>query len=440
MALEQAGSRLGEKVLPSRAMSDDLTALVTGLAQRAKDASRVLANASTAQKNAVLRRAAEALRGEAGDRVIEANTQDMAAAEQMGLSKAMLERLQLDRKRLDGVADGLDQVAALPDPVGMLVDERVLDNGLRVGKMRAPLGLIGIIYESRPNVTADAASLCLKSGNAVLLRGGKEAFHSNTAIAEVFTQALAAEGLPREAVTLLPTTDRQATLVMIGLDGILDMVIPRGGEGLIRFVAEHARVPVIQHYKGVCHVFVDGSADPDMALEIALNAKVQRPGVCNAMETLLVDAALAPTFLPKLGAAMGARGVEIHADDRAAAHLSGVKPASEADWDTEYLDLILNVGVVDGIDAALAHVAKHGSNHTEAIVTKDAGHADRWLREVDASLVLVNASTRFNDGFALGLGAEIGISTTKLHAYGPMGLAELCTLKWVGQGEGQVRQ
>ncbi len=421
-------------------MSDDLTALVTGLAQRAKDASRVLANATTAQKNAVLRRAAVALRGEAGDRVIEANAQDMAAAEQMGLSKAMLDRLQLDRQRLDGVADGLEQVAALPDPVGTVVEERVLDNGLRVGKMRAPLGLIGIIYESRPNVTADAASLCLKSGNAVLLRGGKEAFHSNTAIAEVFTQALAAEGLPPEAVTLLPTTDRQATLVMIGLDGILDMVIPRGGEGLIRFVAEHARVPVIQHYKGVCHVFVDGSADPEMALEIALNAKVQRPGVCNAMETLLVDAALAPTFLPKLGAAMGAKGVEIHADDRAAAHLNGVKPASEADWDTEYLDLILNVGVVDGIDAALAHVAKHGSNHTEAIVTKDAAHADRWLREVDASLVLVNASTRFNDGFALGLGAEIGISTTKLHAYGPMGLAELCTLKWVGQGEGQVRQ
>lgn len=440
MADEQAGSRSEEKVLPSPAMSDDLTALVTGLAQRAKDASRVLANASTAKKNAVLRRAADALRGAAGDRVIEANARDMVAAEQMGLSKAMLDRLQLDRTRLDGVADGLEQVVSLPDPVGAMVEERVLENGLRVGKMRAPLGLIGIIYESRPNVTADAASLCLKSGNAVLLRGGKEAFHSNTAIAEVFTQALADEGLPPEAVTLLPTTDRQATLVMIGLDGIVDMVIPRGGEGLIRFVAEHAKVPVIQHYKGVCHVFVDRSADPDMALEIALNAKVQRPGVCNAMETLLVDAAVAPTFLPKLGAAMGARGVELHADDRAASHLNGVKPASEADWDTEYLDLILNVGVVDGIDAALEHVAKHGSNHTEAIVTKDADHADRWLREVDASLVLVNASTRFNDGFALGLGAEIGISTTKLHAYGPMGLAELCTLKWVGQGEGQVRQ
>lgn len=440
MTPEGRGSRQPQKVLPSQAMSDDLTALVTGLAQRAKDASRVLASASTERKNAVLRRVADALRGEAGDRVLAANVKDMAAAKGMGLSKAMLDRLELDRKRLDTVADGLDQVVALSDPVGAVVEERVLPNGLRVGRMRIPLGLIGIIYESRPNVTADAASLCLKSGNAVLLRGGKEAFHSNTAIAEIFTQALRDEGLPPEVVTLLPTTDRQATLVMIGLDGIVDMVIPRGGEGLIRFVAEHAKVPVIQHYKGVCHVFVDRTADPEMALQIALNAKVQRPGVCNSMETLLVDASVAPTFLPKLGAAMQAEGVEIHADDRAAACLNGVKRASAEDWDTEYLDLILNVGVVDGIDGALDHVAKHGSNHTEAIVTKDATNADRWLREVDASLVLVNASTRFNDGFALGLGAEIGISTTKLHAYGPMGLAELCTLKWVGQGEGQVRQ
>jgi glutamate-5-semialdehyde dehydrogenase len=440
MTPEGSGSRLPQKVLPSRAMSDDLTALVTGLAQRAKDASRVLASASTERKNAVLRRVADALRGEAGDRVLAANVKDMGIAKGMGLSKAMLDRLELDRKRLDAVADGLDQVVALSDPVGAVVEERVLTNGLRVGRMRVPLGLIGIIYESRPNVTADAASLCLKSGNAVLLRGGKEAFHSNTAIAEIFTRALRDEGLPPEVVTLLPTTDREATLVMIGLDGIVDMVIPRGGEGLIRFVAEHAKVPVIQHYKGVCHVFVDRTADPEMALQIALNAKVQRPGVCNSMETLLVDAGVAPTFLPKLGAAMQAEGVEIHADGRAAAYLNGVKRASDEDWDTEYLDLILNVGVVDGIDGALDHVAKHGSNHTEAIVTKDATNADRWLREVDASLVLVNASTRFNDGFALGLGAEIGISTTKLHAYGPMGLAELCTLKWVGQGEGQVRQ
>ena len=421
-------------------MSDDLTTLVTGLAERAKGATRQLAAASTEQKNAVLRRAAAALRGEAGDRVLDANDKDMVAAAEMGLSKAMLDRLQLDRKRLDVVADGLDQVVSLPDPVGSIVEERVLDNGLRVSKMRAPLGLIGIIYESRPNVTADAASLCLKSGNAVLLRGGKEAFLSNTAIAKIFTDALRAEGLPPESVTLLPTTDRQATLVMIGLDGIVDMVIPRGGEGLIRFVAEHAKVPVIQHYKGVCHVFVDRTADPDMALSIALNAKVQRPGVCNSMETLLVDESVAPSFLPQLGTAMSKEGVEIRADDRAASYLNGVKRASDEDWDTEYLDLILNVGVVDGIDGALEHVAKHGSNHTEAIVTKDDANAARWLREVDASLVLVNASTRFNDGFALGLGAEIGISTTKLHAYGPMGLAELCTLKWVGQGDGQVRQ
>ncbi|MGD8316739.1 MAG: glutamate-5-semialdehyde dehydrogenase [Myxococcales bacterium] len=421
-------------------MSEDLTELVTGLAKKAKAASRVLAVASTQRKNAVLRRAASALRGEAGARVLEANQKDLEAARDMGLSKAMLDRLELDRKRLDGVADGIDQVADLPDPVGTVVEERVLENGLHIGKMRAPLGLIGIIYESRPNVTADAASLCLKSGNAVLLRGGKEAFHSNTAIARIFDQALREEGLPPEAVTLLPTTDRKATLVMIGLDGIVDMVIPRGGEGLIRFVAEHAKVPVIQHYKGVCHVFVDRSADPEMALRIAMNAKVQRPGVCNAMETLLVDESIAPTFLPKLGAAMKEEGVEIRADERAAQYLNDVKRAAAEDWDTEYLDLILNVAVVDGIDGAIAHVAKHGSNHTEAIVTRDGANADRWMREVDASLVLVNASTRFNDGFALGLGAEIGISTTKLHAYGPMGLAELCTLKWVGQGEGQVRQ
>ncbi|HSN84920.1 MAG TPA: glutamate-5-semialdehyde dehydrogenase, partial [Polyangiales bacterium] len=322
-------------------MSEDLTALVTGLAERAKQASRVLAITSTERKNAVLRRAANALRGEPGDRVLEANAKDLAAAQETGLSKAMLDRLQLDRKRLDAVADGVDQVASLPDPVGSVVEERVLENGLRVGKMRAPLGLIGIIYESRPNVTADAASLCLKSGNAVLLRGGKEAFHSNTAIAEIFERALREEGLPAEAVTLLPTTDRQATLVMISLDGIVDMVIPRGGEGLIRFVAEHAKVPVIQHYKGVCHVFVDRSADPEMALQIALNAKVQRPGVCNAMETLLVDERIAPTFLPKIGAAMKAEGVEIRADERAAEILGDVKRATPEDWDTEYLDLIL---------------------------------------------------------------------------------------------------
>ena len=427
-------------MLRSEAMEPDLTALVTDLATRAKSASRVLATSSTQTKDAVLRRVADALRSGQGDRVLDANVTDMAQAKEMGLSQAMLDRLRLDRKRLDGVAEGIEQVIALPDPVGTRVDERVLENGLRVSRMRAPLGLIGIIYESRPNVTADAASLCLKSGNGVLLRGGKEAFASNQAIAKLFVDALVAEGLPEEAVTLLPTTDRQATLVMIGLDGILDLVIPRGGEGLIRFVAQNAKVPVIQHYKGVCHVYVDGSADQDMALRIALNAKTQRPGVCNAMETILVDEACAPRFLPRLDDAMKAEGVELRVDARAAKHLNGVSLATAADWDTEHLDLILNVGVVQGIDGALAHVAEHGSNHTEAIVTEERAHADRWLREVDASLVLVNASTRFNDGFALGLGAEIGISTTKVHAYGPMGLEELCTEKWVGQGKGQLRE
>lgn len=421
-------------------MASDLATQVTDLAQRAKHASRVLAVTRTEKKNAVLRRVAKALRGPAGERVLQANAEDMVAAKDMGLSKAMLDRLLLDRKRLDGVADGVDQVAALPDPVGSLSQERVLDNDLRVGKMRVPLGLIGIIYESRPNVTADAASLCLKSGNAVLLRGGKEAFQSNQAIAAIFSQALIEEGLPPESVTLLPTTDREATLVMIGLSGIVDLVIPRGGEGLIRFVAENAKVPVIQHYKGVCHVYVDGSADLDKALAIALNAKVQRPGVCNAMETILVDVSCAPEFIPRLGEAMKREGVELRADDRAYELLDGAVRATAEDWDTEYLDLILSVGVVDGFEAALEHVAKHGSNHSEAIVTETSEHAERWLREVDASLVLVNASTRFNDGFALGLGAEIGISTTKLHSYGPMGLEELCTLKWVAQGKGQVRQ
>ncbi len=417
----------------------DIKSYVLKKAQEAREGARALARASSDRKNSALIKMAEALRKQT-KLLQKENKKDLAAAKKKGLTKAMIDRLALTTNRIEDMAQGLTDISSLPDPVGEVIKMWQRPNGMTVGKMRVPIGVIGIIYESRPNVTADAASLCLKSGNAVLLRGGKEAFNSNTAIAEIFTQALADEGLPPEAVTLLPTTDRQATLVMIGLDGIVDMVIPRGGEGLIRFVAEHARVPVIQHYKGVCHVFVDRTADSEMALQIAVNAKVQRPGVCNSMETLLVDADVAPTFLPRLGAKMKEQGVEIHADDRAAAYLNGVKRATDEDWDTEYLDLILNVGVVDGIDGALEHVAKHGSNHTEAIVTEDAAHADRWMREVDASLVLVNASTRFNDGFALGLGAEIGISTTKIHAYGPMGLAELCTLKWVGQGEGQVRQ
>ena len=416
----------------------ELQALIASLAGAAKAASRVLAAARTAQKNAVLERAAAALETpEVRAAVAAANAEDLARAAEMDLAPALMDRLVLDDARLDAMVAGLRQVAALPDPVGALVQHRRLENGLEVARMRVPLGLIGIVYESRPNVTVDAAALCVKSGNAVILRGGKEAFRSNRALAAVFDDALRAEGLPAEAVTLVPTTDRRATKALIGLEGVLDLAIPRGGTGLIRFVTEHARVPVIQHYQGVCHVYVDGEADLDKALAIAVNAKTQRPGVCNAMETLLVDAAVAEAFLPRLGEAMA--GVTLHADDAARPHLAGARAAGDDAFGREYLALELAVAVVDGLEGALAHVAAHGSQHTEAIVTESYAKARRWVREVDASCVLVNASTRFNDGFQLGLGAEMGISTTKLHAYGPMGLEELCALKWVGFGEGHVR-
>lgn len=418
---------------------EELREQVESLARRAKEAGRALAPMPTAKKNAVLRRVAEALRAPASIAVLEANVRDMEAAVETGLSKAMLDRLRLDRARLDGVADAVDHITRLPDPVGEVVDARRLENGLSVGRMRVPLGLVGIIYESRPNVTVDAAALCFKAGNACLLRGGKEAFHTNTALASIFAQALEAEGFDRATVSLLPTLEREATLVMIGLDGIVDVVIPRGGEGLIRFVAENARVPVIRHYKGVCHVYVDGEADPEMATDIAVNSKVHRPGVCNAMETLLVDAACAEALVPRIASALSERGVELRGDARSRALVPTMLEATEADWDEEYLDLICSVAVVDGIDGAIEHIAVHGSNHTEAIVTRSYTKSERWLREVDASVVLVNASTRFNDGGQLGLGAEVGISTSKLHCYGPMGLAELCALKWVARGEGQVR-
>ena len=418
---------------------EEIADQVSKLAHEAKAACRVLASLPTAKKDAVLKRVAAALRGTAGDAVLTANAKDLVTAASMDLSNAMLDRLKLDRKRLDGVAEGVDAVIELDDPVGTMVDTRTLDNGLSVGRMRVPLGLIGIIYESRPNVTVDAAALCLKSGNAVLLRGGKEAFESNKAFAEIFSNALKEEDLPQACVSLLPTTDRRATLEMIGLDGVVDLVIPRGGEGLIRFVVQNAKVPVIQHYKGVCHVYVDGEAKLDDALAIAVNAKTHRPGVCNAMETLLVDAACADAFVPRVGKALADKGVEIRTDERAASLLGNLASSNPPDWDEEYLDLVVNLGVVDGVQGAIGHIAKHGSNHTEAIVTENAERQERWVREIDASLVLVNASTRFNDGYQLGLGAEIGISTTKIHAYGPMGLAELCTLKWVGRGQGQIR-
>ncbi len=413
-----------------------LGALIRDLATAAKAAGQVLRSAPTETKNAVLRRVADAVEADAA-RLRAANDRDLQVAATMHLSDAMIDRLRLTDARVASMAAGLRAIADLPDPVGEVAESRVLENGLRVERVRAPLGLIGIIYESRPNVTVDAAALCIKSGNTVLLRGGKEAFESNTVLADLIGQALEAEGLPRACAMLLPTTDRSATLEMIRLAGVLDLVIPRGGEGLIRFVTEHARVPVVQHYKGVCHIFVDAGADLEMAGRIVRNSKVQRPGVCNALETLLVDASIAAAFLPTLPELLPE--VELRVDAAAKNQLPSCALATDADWDAEYLDLVLAVRVVAGLDEALAHVAAHGSNHTEAIVTADTAHAERWVAEVDASLVLVNASTRFNDGFSLGLGAEMGISTTKLHAYGPMGLRELCTLRWVAHGEGQIR-
>ncbi len=422
-------------------MTEDLNIeqQVRALATRAKAASRVIASASSATKNAVLRRVAEALRGPAGDRVLAANEQDLIVAQDMNLSAPMLERLRLDRQRMDAIAHDVEAVMRLPDPVGAIESLREMESGVRAGRMTVPLGVIAMIYESRPNVTADAAALCLKSGNACVLRGGKEAFHSATAIAEIFCEALEAEGLPRDVVALIPTTQREATLVLLSLDGLIDLAIPRGGESLIRFVVENARVPVIKHYKGVCHIYVDASADLSKAERIVINAKTQRPGVCNAAETLLVDRACAAQALPLLARALSAKGVELRGCDETRKLFSDAKPASAADYDTEYLDLIMSVRVVDGFEGAVAHIAQHGSLHTEAIITEDYSRAQRFLREVDASAVVVNASTRFNDGGQLGLGAEIGISTTKLHAFGPMGLRELCTQKWVIYGDGQVR-
>jgi glutamate-5-semialdehyde dehydrogenase len=417
----------------------DLAAAVEALARRAKRAARALAPASTERKNAVLRRVASGLRAPASAAILDAIASDVSAGAEAGLSSALLDRLRLDRARLDSVADAVDEIVRLADPVGQVVSSHRLENGLSVGRVRAPLGLVGIIYESRPNVTVDAAALCFKAGNACLLRGGREAFRSNAALAALFESALEEEGFDPATVSLLPSLEREATLAMIRLDGVVDLVIPRGGEGLIRFVAENARVPVIRHYKGVCHVYVDASADPVMAEEIAFNAKVHRPGVCNAMETLLIHRDAAPRLAPSLLPRYAAAGVALRGCARARALWPAMAPATAEDWDTEYLDLILSVRIVDDIDAAITHIEEHGSNHTEAIVTTDYAASQRFMSEVASSCVLVNASTRFNDGFELGLGAEIGISTSRLHAYGPMGLEELTARKFVVFGAGQTR-
>ncbi|MBI5576583.1 MAG: glutamate-5-semialdehyde dehydrogenase [Deltaproteobacteria bacterium] len=412
---------------------------VEATCRQAKAAAAGLARASASAKNAALAGMAMGLR-ERSEWLKNENGKDMAAGKAKGLSAAMLDRLLLTDARIGQMADGIEEVIALPDPVGEVLRMWRRPNGLLVGRMRIPLGVVGIIYESRPNVTADAAALCVKSGNSVVLRGGSEAIHSNTSIAQILRDALSASGLPADAVSVIGRTDRSAIDVMLAAEEYIDLIIPRGGEGLIRSVAEKSRIPVIKHYKGVCHIFVDENADFAQAVSICVNAKVQRPGVCNAMETLLVHEKAAPRFLPEIAAELAKRGVEIRGCPETVRLVPGAKPATENDWGTEYLDLILAVRVVPSMDAAMEHIRRYGSLHTEAILTKDHARAMRFVREVDSSLVLVNASTRFNDGFQLGLGAEIGISTTKIHAFGPMGLEELTTTKFVAFGDGQVRE
>ena len=421
---------------------------MTELATQAKAASRALATLSTAQKNDCLLAMAEAIEKER-DAIQAANAKDMIAGEQAGLSKAMLDRLKLDDKRVAGMANGLRDVAALSDPVGRTLDERTRPNGLKLRKVSTPIGVVVIIYESRPNVTADAAGLCFKSGNATILRGGKEAIHSNQIIARVMVEAARRKlpSFPEHAIQVVPVTDREAIPALLSLTQYVDLCMPRGGEGLIRAVAECSKVPVIKHYKGVCHVYVDRAADLKMAADIAVNAKCHRPGVCNAMETLLVDKAVADAFLPAVAKELDAKGVELRVDADSMAilksHISNstlpIKSATEADWSTEYLDLILAIRVVDGVGQAIEHINTYGSGHSDSIVTTDEAAASRFMAEVDSAAVYWNASTRFTDGGEFGMGAEIGISTDKIGARGPMGLEELTSYKWLCFGTGQVR-
>lgn len=419
-------------------------AAVVAQARRAKAASRWVAQLSTNAKNAVLHDLAAAIERNA-PLLLDANAHDMAAAQRDGVPQAKLRRLELTDRSVRQLADGLRQVAALPDPVGAVTRDDTLASGLRVRKARAPLGVVMMIYEARPGVTADAFSLCFKAGNACVLKGGKEAQHSNEALASLAHAVLRAHGASDEqtaALTLITTSDRDAIKALLALEGVIDLVIPRGGETLIRFVHEHARVPTIQHFHGVCHIYVDRHADLDNAIELVLTAKTSAPATCNAVECCLVHHEVAGAFVPRLAARAAELGVRLHADPDALALARGsvcVTPAAEEDWGREYLDLDLAVRVVPSLDAAIEHIARYGSLHTEAILTQDEAAADTFTRRVDASCVLVNASTRFNDGFQLGLGAEIGISTSKIHAFGPMGLEELTTQRWIVTGQGQTR-
>jgi glutamate-5-semialdehyde dehydrogenase len=420
-------------------MTTDVATEVAAKARAAREASRALGLATTRVKNDALILMARALEEKAGT-IVEANRSDLDRARVKGYPRAFVDRLTLTDSRIEDMAAGVRQVAALPDPVGETVEVWRRPNGVEISRVRVPLGVIGFIYESRPNVTADAAALCLKSGNAVLLRGGSDALESNTVIAQLLAKAVEKTGLPAEAIQYVDTPDRAAVIAMLTLDRYLDLIIPRGGEEFVRLVNERATVPVLKHDKGLCHVYVDEGADLDMAVAIAVNAKAQRVSVCNAMETLLVHAAVAPRFLPLVAARLAEAGVELRGDERTRALVPAARPAEPADWDTEYLDYILAVRVVDDFDDAVAHIRRHGSGLAEAIVTADLRRARRFTHEVDAAAVLVNASTRLVDGSQFGMGAEMGISTSKLHARGPVGARELTTTKFIVIGDGQIRE
>ncbi|MEJ2695293.1 MAG: glutamate-5-semialdehyde dehydrogenase [Candidatus Sulfobium sp.] len=417
----------------------DIAAYVRSKAGEAKNGARSLARLSSTQKNSALTRMAGAIRRR-GKELQKENRKDLEYARKKGLSKAMIDRLTLTTKRIEEMARGLEEVAALPDPVGEIIGMRQRPNGMTLGKMRVPIGVIGIIYESRPNVTADTTSLCLKSGNAVVLRGGSEAINSNRAIVKILRDAVKAEGIHEGAVTFIDIPDREAVMELLKLEGIVDLIIPRGGEGLIRAVTENSRIPVLKHYKGVCHVFVDSDADLSMAEDICFNAKVQRPGTCNAMETMLVDKKVAKRFLPGMAKRFRQAGVVIKGCPETRKVVPSVDRVKEEDYYREYLDLVLNVRVVKDIDIAMEHIARYGSSHSDTIVTRDYAKGMRFLREVDSSAVFINASTRLNDGYQFGLGAEIGISTDKIHARGPMGLEELTCTKFIVLGNGQLRE
>lgn len=417
----------------------DIDTYMHAVGRQARAASRVVARAGTNAKNKALLAIAESVEKES-EKLLAANAQDLSAGRERGLDAALLDRLELNPSRIAAMAEGLRQVAALPDPVGEITDMKYRPSGIQVGYMRVPLGVIGIIYESRPNVTADAAALCLKSGNASILRGGSEAAHSNQAIAACIHAGLEAAGLPAHAVQVIETTDRAAVGKLITMPEFVDVIVPRGGKGLIERVTAEARVPVIKHLHGVCHVYIDDRADRDKAIRVAFNAKTQRYGTCNTMETLLVAASIAQSVLPELGRMYAEKGVELRGCDITRSILPDAKVATDEDWDTEYLAPILSIRVVEGLDEAIEHIHRHSSGHTESIMTEDIGRARRFLTEVDSSSVMVNASTRFADGFEYGLGAEIGISTDKIHARGPVGLEGLTSRKFIVIGDGHIRE